>query len=664
MKKIIAPLFLICLAVASCNKFLSTKPTDFVSPAQFYNTQTELNEALAGVYNSLTTVNTYGLLQSFYLVSGTDEGWYKLNTTTPFPGNYDIATSEPKIYATWSDLYAGINRANNLLANIDKPSMDETARGVIRGEALFLRAYMYYLLVTQWGNVPLLLTPTTDSRDVNNPPAPIAQIYDTILTDMTAAKDLVNTFTANGTTVHVSKTACEAMLARVCLKMAGQPLNDASKLAQAHDWCDSVMLDHEHSLNPSYSQVFINESQDIYKDAYNEVIWEIEFEGNDQGVVQLGGRWTIYMGVRNVNLNYYSYGYMGPTGYLYKLYGAGDLRRDWAIAPYNFYNTNTPIKVYISPTDLYSRTEGKWRREYEVGYPNLANEYNSTNFPVIRYADVLLMFAETENELNGPTQAALDAVNAVRRRAYGFPPNTPVSSVSVVSSILTGSGGKGYLTSAPVIPVTMTGGGGTGATGVASVGQSGATAGMVTNIFVSNPGLGYTSTPTVMIGTPWQANTNFAAGTQVFYGSNLYTVTTSGSSTATPPTQNSGASDPTATGVVFTYAGLAATGTATIGSSNVDIPMGVTQDSLRQMIRDERARELCFEGIRKFDLIRWGILVPQLKMVLADQNAGLSSALKYGLKAYQNVQPKHVWFPIPDMELQLNKAMTQNPLWQ
>ena len=663
MNKLLGVLLVVCVVGTSCNKFLSTKPTDFVSPAQFYNSEAEMNEALAGVYNSLTTVNTYGLLQSFYLVAGTDIEWYKLNTTTPFPANYDIATSEPKIYATWSDLYAGINRANNLLANINKPVMDEGHRSVIKGEALFLRAYMYWLLVTQWGDVPLLLSPTTDSKQTNNPATPSVQIYDTILAQMKTAKDLVNTFTTNGTTVHVSKTAVEAMLARVCLKMAGEPIGDASKLSQARDWCDSVMLDHEHSLNPSYSQVFINESEDIYKDAYNEVIWEIEFEGNDEGVVQLGGRWPIYMGVRTTNLNYYSYGYCGPTGYLYKLYGKGDLRRDWAIAPYNYYNSNTNIKVMISPTDFYSRTEAKWRREYEIGYPTLANEFCSTNFPVIRYADVLLMFAETENELNGPTQAALDAVNAVRRRAYGFSTTTPVDSVSVVSMILTGSGGKGYLTSAPLIPVTLSGGGGTGATGVASVGQSGATAGTVTNIFVSNPGLGYTSAPTVTIGTPWQANTNYASGTQVSYGGHLYTVTTSGSSSATAPTQTSGASNASQTGVVFTYAGLAATGTATVGSSLVDVS-NVTQDSLRQLIRDERAREFCFEGIRKFDLIRWGILVPQMKAVLADQSTGLSSALKFGLKAYQNVQPKHVVFPIPDMELQLNKAMKQNPLWQ
>jgi hypothetical protein len=273
------------------------------------------------------------------------------------------------------------------------------------------------------------------------------------------------------------------------------------------------------------------------------------------------------------------------------------------------------------------------------------------------------MFAEAENELNGPTQRALDAINAVRRRGYGFSPTTPVTSVSVVSTITVGSAGSGYLTSEPNIPVTLSGGGGTGATAIASIGQSGSTLGKITAIAVTNPGLGYTSAPTVTIGTQWQPNTNYAAGTQVFNGNNLYTVITSGSSTAIPPTQTSGSSDPAVTGITFKYAGAKATGTATIGSSKVDIT-GVSQDSLRNAIREERARELCFEGQRKFDLIRWGIFVPRLKEIGADMAANLPSSLRYAIKAYDNVEPKHVWFPIPELELTLNHDMVQNPLWK
>lgn len=661
MKKLFIPLLFICLSGASCKKFLDTVPTDFAVPEQYYNTEGQLNEALAGVYSALTTTATYGLYQPFFYAAGTDAEYYKVNTTSPHPAYYNISPSEPRLYSTWRDLYDGINRANNLLANIGKPKMSENTRQVIRGEALFLRAYMYFLLVTQWGDVPLKLEPTMDSRKVNHAAAPARMVYEQVLRDLKEANSLVNTYAENGTCVRVSKTAVQAMLARVCLKMAGEPLKDASRLQEARDWADSVIQSGQHSLHPDYKQIFINESADIYNDAYDEVIWEIDFYGNNYGALDLGGRWSIYMGVRNTDFNYgYAYGYGGVTAYLFKLYQDGDLRRDWAIAPYTYYRNNGDIKVITPSTDIYSRVSGKWRREYEKVLPK-NNEYNSTNFPVIRYADVLLMYAESENELSGPTQSALDALNAVRRRAYGYPANTPVSSVSVVNDIKLNAGGNaGYLKTVPLIPVTLSGGGGTGAEGLASVSV---TTGKVTAILVTNPGRGYTSAPAVTIGTPWQANTSYPAGTQVFYNNSLYTVTTSGSSTATPPTHTSGASDPSVTGLVFTYAGTKATGTATIGSSEVDIT-SVSQEALHEAIRAERARELSFEGLRKFDLIRWGIFLPRLKEIEADMTATMPSTLKYAIRAYTNAEAKHVWFPIPEMELTLNKEMQQNELWK
>lgn len=662
MKRIaISALILIFISATSCKKFLDTEPTDFAVPEQYYNTEQQLKEALAGVYSSLTTTATYGLYMPFYLATGTDEGFYKLSTSTPNPANYNITEAEPKIRNTWNDLYDGVNRANNLLANINKPVMSERSRQVIKGEALFLRAYMYFQLVTNWGDVPLLLEPTVDSRKVNNPAAPSKQIYDQVLKDMIEAKDLVNDYNTNGTPVHVSKTAVKAMLARVCLKMAGEPLMEVAKYADARAWADSVIQSNVHSLNPDYKQIFINESADLFDNAYKEALWEIDFYGNNIGSKSLGGRWPIYMGVRNVNKDIgYSYGYVGATSYLYNLYGDGDLRRDWAIAPYQFYKTATDVKVLISSSDIYTRTEGKWRREYEMVKP-LNTEYGPTNFPVIRYADVLLMFAEADNEINGPTSQAYDALNRVRRRGFGLSPTAAATSISVVSGItLSATGNTGYLKTELTIPVTITGGGGTGATAIASVSAS---TGKVTAIGIVNPGSGYTSKPTVTVGTQWQANTSYPAGVQVFNGNNLYTVMTSGSSTTTPPTQTSGSSNPATTGIVFAYAGVKATATANIATSSVDVS-GLGKTEFRNAVRDERARELCFEALRKFDLIRWGIFIPRMKEIEAIMTATMPASLKYGIKAYTNVSEKDKLYPIPVTELSLNNALEQNPLWK
>src|SRR6185312_3418857 len=542
MKRIIISIIvLVSISATSCKKFLDTKPTDFAVPEQYYNTEQQLNEALAGVYSSLTNSSAYGYNMGFLFPIGTDEGFYKLNTSSPIVPNYNIDISDSRVNSTWNALYNGINLANNLLANINKPAMDENARNAIKGEALFLRAYMYFQLVSNWGDVPMLLTPTVDSRKVNNPATPSKDIYAQIIKDMVEAKGLVNDYAVNGTPVHVCKTAVEGMLARVCLKMAGEPLKDVSKYTDARAWADSVIQSHVHSLNPDYKQIFINESADQF-DPYKEVMWEIDFYGNNMGSERLGGNWAIYMAVRNVDKSVgYAYGYLGATAYLYNLYGAGDLRRDWAIAPFSYYQNNSPIKVFTPPTDIYTRCSGKWRREYETVFP-LSVEVSPTNYPIIRYSDVLLMFAEADNEINGPTEEGYEALNEIRRRAYGLPLTTPATAVSVVSNIsLAASGNSGYLKTVNTIPVTITGGGGTDAAASASVSPS---TGKVTAISVINPGTNYTSIPTINIGTAWNANTSYLTGTQVFNGKYLYTVTTAGTSTGTSPTQSTGASDP------------------------------------------------------------------------------------------------------------------------
>ncbi|HEU4471070.1 MAG TPA: RagB/SusD family nutrient uptake outer membrane protein, partial [Flavisolibacter sp.] len=618
--------------------------------------------ALAGVYASLTTIGTYGLYHSAFLQHGNDEGFYKSNTATANAMAYDHNPADPYIEISWRDFYEGVNRANYLLANVQRPAMAEEKRNAIKGEALFLRAFMYFQLVSTWGDVPLLLEPTVNSALVNNPRTPSAEVYAQIVKDMKEAKDLVRSYNDNGGPVHVSKTAVMAMLARVYLKMAGQPLNDVAKYNDARAWADSVIQAGVHTLNQSYPQIFINQTADLYDNTSKEVLWEIEFYGNHIGTLRMGGRFVNYLAVTNNNRDAgVGYGRVGATGYLFKLYNIADLRRDWAIAPYAFQSNNSTVEVVKAANDIYTRGVGKWRRKYETVLPR-NTDYGPTNFPVIRYSDVLLMYAEAENALNGPTASAYQALNQVRRRGYGFSTAQPVASVSVVSGVtLATAGNTGYVLTAPSIPVTLSGGGGTGATANATVST---TTGKVTSINVLTPGRNYTSAPTVTVGTSWAANTFYETGIQVFNGNNLYRVTTGGTSTATGPTHTSGASSAGVTGAVFTYSGQRATGTATIATYAVDVPSGLSQAAFQQFIMDERARELCFEAVRKADLIRWGKFIDQMKLMETDIAANAPSTLQYSTRAYRNVSEKHLLQPIPSLELSLNNAMVQNTLWQ
>src|SRR5690606_1758472 len=101
-----------------------------------------------------------------------------------------------------------------------------------------------------------------------------------------------------------------------------------------------------------------------------ESIWEVEFWGNTLGVYREGGRVGInngieYAGTLSIG---YSYGFIHTTPKLFNSYEAGDLRRDWAIAPFR-YQSNGTIKAPWNATQIYNRFCGKWRREYEVVSP-------------------------------------------------------------------------------------------------------------------------------------------------------------------------------------------------------------------------------------------------------------------------------------------------------
>jgi starch-binding outer membrane protein, SusD/RagB family len=527
MKYIHIYLLLFSLAMlSSCKKFLDTKPQDFVSPEFYYNTEAQLNTALNGVYDILGKTAIYGdaMWEKFNVVN--DEAYFNNSNPTAIATgvrvqNFDA--SDVDVKALWAALYEGINRANLLLTNIDKPDMDATNRQIIEGETKFLRAYFYFLLVSNWGDVPLVLTPTTTLSGTDIESTGTAKVYDFILSEMTDAEAKVKTITSLGFGGRISKTAVEGILARVCLYMAGYPLQDASKYQDALTWANKAMQSNEHALNPSYRQVFINYAQDLYD--IKESMWEVEFWGNQIGNnYQESGGLGYINGIVTSNQSIgYSYGFINATPILYNLYETKDsLRRDWNIAPFSY--SSTGGKTLKASNDLYTRNCGKWRREYETVTPKAIN-HTSQNFAILRYSDVLLMYAEAENEINGPTTAAYDAINAVRARGYG-----------------------------KLLP---------------------------------------------------------------------------------------GALDP----------------------HEADLPTGLSKEEFLKRIQDERSRELCFECLRRPDLIRWGIYVPVMKQTANYIATNASAAFKYAANPGNNTTDRNVLLPKPQTDLAVNKLLKQNLGW-
>jgi starch-binding outer membrane protein, SusD/RagB family len=525
MKKIYYLLVIVIFGSVSCTDFLNTEPIDKVAIEQYYTDEEGLTQALAGVYDPLGTQPLYG--NSIFLAYNgcTDEGFYARSSivTGVVMNNFDPTSTE--IYDFWKTAYLGINRANDLIAHIDLPKMDEAKRQVILGEALFLRGYYHFLLVSHFGDIPLKLTPTTNPNDVFIPQTATKDVYAQILKDMTDAEGKVNTSSSMGYSSRVSKTVVEGILARVCLQMAGFPLNDTSKYAEALAWTKKVQSSGEHELrttynssltNSAYSQIFIDQAQDIYD--VKESMWEIDFKGDRSDSYAETGRLGNTNGITLTNLALtptlgYSYGNIRGTARLYKAYKTGDLRRDWVLAPFT-YNQTTGAHIPITNTT-------GWRRYFEKS-TNKNKNATDINFPVLRYADVLLMLAEAENQVNGPTAIAYDIVNQIRRRGFGLDIST--------------------------------------------------------------------------------------------------------------------------------------------SSNDADLPAGLSKVDFQLAIENERMLELCFEGMRHLDLIRWDKYVSTMNTLGVEIATGGGSSA-YGGLGGKNVTIRNLLYPIPAKELALNKKLTQNTGW-
>lgn len=601
---IISLLAFTLLSQGSCKKFLQTKPSDFLAPETYYTTEKELNYALNGVYDVLGSPDLYGD-NIFYQYDITDEGVYGHAGVTAGVQVYNFSSSDPLVFATWRTLYNGIGRANLLLENIDRPVMDEAKRKVIKGETLFLRGYYYFLLAQNWGSVPLLLNTTRSPDDTQRPRTPLAEVYNQILADLKEAETLVHPITTLGFSGRANKSAVRGMLSRVCLHMAGYPLNDKSKFTDARDWAKKVIDDAEaaHALNNSYDQVFINLAADKYD--IKESLFEVEFWGNRSDAYTESGRLGSRNGIRCTNVDTgYSLGRINATPRFYNRYQVLDDRRDWNIASFIYGGTNNAVREYWPANNTWQRSCGKYRRMYEVLLPKNTS-FTPINYPILRYADVLLMFAEADNELNAvPSAEAINAVNLVRRRGFGkHVHGENLSTITVVN------GGSGY--SATNLPtITITGGGGSGATARATI-----TSGRITAITITNRGAFYTSTPTVTI--------------------------TGGAGTGA-----------VATAVITTPA-------------DADVAPGdySSQNNFRAFLHDERSRELCFEGLRKGDLIRWQEFIDEMRAAGTEINQIAASAYKFESRAGLNVSEKNYLFPIPTNEMSLNRALVQNPGW-
>jgi hypothetical protein len=605
-KKYIVLSLLLLVGVSSCDDFLETEPTDFLAPSNYYETADQLNFARASVYDILGAGQLFGSWANYLLAWEGDIGYMNRSTLTTGPWNYNFSSADPYNAGYWQNLYNGINRASVVIANVDKnPEIDQVFRDQVRGEALFLRGYFYFQLVQYYGAVPVFDGPTTSVVDVDEPRATVREVYDRIIADMTAAEPLVPEIAAVGFGGQVTRSAVRGILARVYLHMAGEPLKDPNGYAEASTWAKMVIDASVHKLNPSYPKIFMNLAGDQYD--IEESIWEAEFSGNrtDQYIETTNHGWINGPASNVASATGRADSYMSITAKFYNSFEPGDLRKWFSIAhfTYNVSAINGDKTLTALPaTELakYAMRPAKWRREYETLLPK-APTTTPENVPILRYTDVVLMYAEAQNELNnGPTAEVIALVNSIRERAWS----------KGVKTITVTNGGSGYTT-----PPTVTFSGTGGAAATATI-----TGGVVTGITLSRDPSGVN-----------------------FYQEGTY----SSAPTITISGDGSGA---TAVAEIYVPA-----------DAHLSPAETASKESFLTFLREERMREFNFEGLRKGDLLRWGIFLD----VMADMGNTVQQDAPgaFYVRYYSNVEPKHLLLPIPTAETTVNEAMIQNDGW-
>jgi hypothetical protein len=622
MKKYIISILAALIFLPSCS--LDEKLYTYILEDGYIKDAPSARTVLYGLYRNLCNQTLYGCNLSMAFDMPTDltkaDGFQLVGGRVFTCNAHD--PSFATVENTWEYLYKTIFNANDFIemATESRERLSEQDRPVVDvyvAEARVIRALMYFELVRNWKNITLITT-TEQSRQLSSTYVQDDPevVYEFIATELSQAADILPW--AKDDTIRpdnaymVSKASALGLLARLYVTWAGYPMQGGAPMwEKAKATCETIMNSGHHDLLEDYEALWDNSCNAKWDPT--ESLFEISFysptisssaalnssgligkwngvynltnttplvrvDARERAVTTFASKWPDKVNDRRFYLSMADFYYEGTDslGYVVK-----DKSRVWydesgIDGVRRVYKTESGRKIDFLKVDvvgansnsLHAFIDGlyiaKWDLMKYVAKSSQMSDgnYSNANWYLIRYSDILLMYAEAENELNGPTKAAYDAVNAVRRRGYGL-----------------------YKAS-----------------------------------------LNQEQKPDTKEGV--EEDTEESVDEDANAGD--------------------GSEEPVTPDVTI-----------------ADLPAGLSQEGFRQAVWDERAYELCFEGHRKQDLIRWGIYA---ETVISTGDALVEWGRKEQFREYYlaekyTTKGKHELQPIPQREMDLMPLYKQNPNW-
>ena len=388
-------LFIVVSLLVSCSDILTEEPTSFISPSEYFNSVDECKAALYGVKGYLS--NQY--INELYYISiselGTDVSSEREMPQFTFM-NYNLEVNYDWLNESWLVYYRAIGAANMVVSRVEKADIDENAKADIVASAKFFRALYYFHLSNYFGAVPLW----TDELDVDEVSvlgrSPQSEVRTQIIQDLKDGEEVLPSVRSGEETGLPTKWAVKALLSKVYL------FNQDWE--NARDKAAEIINDSPHTLLNNYDDIF-----DVNNERNNEIIFCI-----DQIQDIAGSKIHTNASPRpkdepkfSGSTNYFNgWGMLCAQPSYVNSFADGDSRKHMS----NFSTVEADDGTVYDLKFIYYY---KWNI---FGEPK-----NNGDRDVIisRLADFYLVYAEAENELNGPTQEAYDKINKVRQRAFG-----------------------------------------------------------------------------------------------------------------------------------------------------------------------------------------------------------------------------------------------------
>ncbi|WP_339917797.1 RagB/SusD family nutrient uptake outer membrane protein [Yeosuana marina] len=383
----------------SCEDIVEEDPKGLLSSSNFWNNEVNAIGAINAVYTKPLEMPAAVHGWNFWFESaGGDFGCLDTHGTGMANGTWSVSIN--RVYNMWSASYEPISLANFVLSNIKTATnIDPNLQLRIEGEASFLRAFHYFNLVRNFGDVPLILKQTEGDDDFLVTRTPVSQVYDAIISDLTLAIDQLplKSEYSEEDLGRASKGAAQAMLAKVYLT-----LGDYQKTV---DLTNEVMLSSVYSLEPDFKDIFTAE-----RDNGSEWLFSYATSGESE----FSTHQLAQFGFPN---NLGKFGFTRAFGNIWVKQPLLDI--------YDQVNdtrfTDMIWKEYVDPITgevvAFRKGTGYYSKKYDDIEFSKDMLFTRINYPILRYSDVLLMYAEALNEVSPLNDDAFNKLNMVRNRA-------------------------------------------------------------------------------------------------------------------------------------------------------------------------------------------------------------------------------------------------------